>query len=84
METVAEEKEEVRWRNIELNVDDILEEDVPDFVKNNKIRYRFREEPYNYHHILVIDGKYVAFVPDKDGKYSMDEFKDLKYNNDYL
>jgi hypothetical protein len=74
----------MRWDTIILDVQDILDEGGPDFIQNNKIRYRYNSAPYNYHHILIINNVYTAFVPNIEGAISMEEFKLLKKENDYL
>ena len=69
------------WRKIQLDVDSILNTNIPDWIKNNKIRAEFPE----YNHILIIDNKYIAFQFDEDaGELTMDEFKELKKQFDYL
>lgn len=83
-DTESDPTPEVRWRGIELDVSDIMSEDLPQFIKNNKIRARYSEDPHKYHHILVIDDTFTAYVPDPEGELSMAEFKTLKQNNTYL
>lgn len=74
----------IRWDSIVLDVKDILEASCPDFIKNNKIRYRYSQDPENYHHILIINNEYIAFTPNVNGKYSMEDFIEFKKLNDYL
>lgn len=74
----------IRWRSTPLDVTDILTENVPQFIKNNKIRYRHFEEKNKYDHILIIKDKYFGYFADPFGELSMDEFKKLKKRNDYL